>query len=119
MKRFALAAVLAAGAAGPALADHSHHGNGSSSAYQMGSGQLVVTVQCFRGPWREVIWDHPEAVFVDSLVNVGYDYPTAHAIAERVCRDYRLVDDLEGLRDEMYRILRDSPEWRQGLASRG
>ena len=31
----------------------------------------TVVVSCFRGPWRETIWDHPEPVFVDSLRAVG------------------------------------------------
>ena len=28
----------------------------------------VVTVSCFRGPLTVTAWDHPEAIFVDSLV---------------------------------------------------
>lgn len=69
----------------------------------------TVTVSCFRGPWEEVIWDRPNAVFVDSLVALGYDFPTAHAIAERVCRDEATVGDPEAAVAVMRRILAESP----------
>ena len=41
----------------------------------------VIHVSCYRGPWNDVIWDRPNSVFVDSLVAVGYDFSTAHAVA--------------------------------------
>ncbi len=69
----------------------------------------VVVVQCFRGPWREVIWDHPEAQFTESLVAVGYDYPSALSIANRICRDITLVDDDAALKAAMERIIAEAP----------
>lgn len=66
---------------------------------------VVVTVSCFRGPWQEVIWDRPQPIFIDSLMNAGYSLATAQAIAERACRDPSLVGDREGLKAEGYRLL--------------
>ncbi|NUH67202.1 hypothetical protein HTT03_18100 [Sulfitobacter sp. S0837] len=73
----------------------------------------VIHVSCYRGPWRDVIWDRPNSVFIDSLVAVGYDFPTAHAIAERVCRDDRLVGNPAGLKAHMERIFADAASHRK------
>ena len=76
-----------------------HHNHG---AYGQSGSRIVVS--CYRGPWKEVIWDRPNAVFVDSLASVGYDYPTAQAIATRICRDDALVGNPEALKATMRRI---------------
>ena len=98
----ALAVVLAV----PASADHVRHakGYGKAPANYSYSGGGTITVSCWRGPWEEVIWDRPNAVFIDSLVNVGYSYERASAIAHRVCRDQDLVGNPEGLKSTMRRI---------------
>lgn len=69
----------------------------------------TVVVSCYRGPWREVIWDRPEPLFIDSLVAAGYDYPTAHAMAERICRDQSLVGDREALRGTAQDVVNGTP----------
>lgn len=69
----------------------------------------VVTVSCFRGPWEEVIWDRPNAIFIDSLVALGYSYTEANGIGERVCRDEATVDNEAAARAVMMRILADNP----------
>jgi hypothetical protein len=69
----------------------------------------VVTVSCFRGPWRGVIWDRPEAIFTESLVAVGYDYTNAFAIANRICRDQGLVGNQAALKAAMEAIIADAP----------
>jgi len=104
MKKLLIGAIALAGLAAPALA-------GTAYAYKFKDHTIYVS--CFRGPWKEVIWDRPNAKFVDSLVTLGYDYPTSHAIAERVCRDEALVFNPEGLKSEMKRIYADSPEYRK------
>lgn len=106
MKKLMLSAAILMGLAAPAVAG----GFGKTYTYKFQTATIVVS--CFRGPWKEVIWDRPNSNFIDSLVNVGYDYPTAHAIAERVCRDDNLVGNKEGLKSEMIRIFRESPEYR-------
>lgn len=70
---------------------------------------IVVTVSCFRGPFSEVIWDRPNPVFIDSLVEAGYSFPEAHAIGERVCRDPSTVDHPEAAIEVMYRIIAENP----------
>ncbi|MGB3245585.1 MAG: hypothetical protein WBB25_13705 [Sulfitobacter sp.] len=70
------------------------------------TGQRIV-VSCYRGPWKDVIWDRPNTVFIESLVAVGYDYSTANAIGERVCRDSDLVDNPEGLKATMRQIWKE------------
>jgi hypothetical protein len=87
---------------------------GSAQALDALSGNYwttggTVVVSCYRGPWRDVIWDRPEGVFIESLVTVGYDYPSALAIATRVCRDRLLVGDLDGMKREMERIIAEAP----------
>lgn len=70
---------------------------------------VQVTVSCFRGPWQEVIWDRPNPVFIDSLVNVGYSFPEAHAIGERVCRDASTVDRPDRAVQVMHQIIAQNP----------
>ncbi|WP_323765592.1 hypothetical protein [Marinovum sp.] len=108
-KAIVLAAVVAALAA-PAIAGGKHH---KKHHAEYGPTGNRIVVSCFRGPWNEVIWDRPNAVFVDSLVSVGYEYPTAHAIAERVCRDKALVGNPEGLKATMLSIYRDRASHRK------
>ncbi len=69
----------------------------------------VVTVSCFRGPLTVTAWDHPESIFVDSLVAVGYDYPSAWSIGDRICKDSTLVGNPEGLKAAMEQIIADAP----------
>ncbi len=69
----------------------------------------TVVASCYRGPLHETLWDRPEGVFLDSLVGAGYDYLTAQAIADRICKDESLVDDPEVLRAALARIMAASP----------
>jgi hypothetical protein len=88
----------------PALAGNSQYEYRNYGSYGGGGG--VIVVSCYRGPWKEVIWDRPNAVFIDSLVDVGYDYSTAAAIGERICRDQNLVGNPGALRASMQNIVR-------------
>jgi hypothetical protein len=91
-------------AAAPVAADYHRHPGAAA--------QAVITVSCFRGPWEGVIWDRPNPIFIDSLVNAGYTFPEAHAIAERVCRDASGVGSPESMRAAMTNILASSPPGR-------
>jgi hypothetical protein len=111
MKFIILAAALTAFAV-PASAAHytkkHHHHEHTHGEHSHGQkAQKTIVVSCYRGPWEDVIWDHPNAVFIDSLVDVGYDIVKATAIAERVCRDENLVGDKAGLKAEMQRLYRE------------
>ena len=75
----------------------------------MATQTVIVTVSCFRGPWKEVIWDRPNPIFIDSLMNAGYSITTSQAIAERACRDPSLVYQPQELKTEGYRLLRLVP----------
>jgi len=101
MTRHLMIAALFATVAAPAIADDP---NSKGAAVSPGG----ITVSCYRGPWKAVIWDRPNAVFIESLVAVGYDYANANAIGETVCRDAALVDNPEGLRTTMRRIYAES-----------
>lgn len=46
---------------------------------------------------------------MDSLVNFGYTFPEAHAIAESVCRDPGAVNNPEVARTTMLRIIAENP----------
>lgn len=106
MKKMLMSALFLAGLASSATAGD------WTRAYQFQPTSHVIIVSCFRGPWKQVIWDHPNAKFIDSLVGVGYDYPTSESIANRICRDQDLVFNPEGLKSEMKRIYRTSPAYR-------
>ena len=80
-----------------------------SAAAEAGFAPGTVVASCYRGPLHETLWDRPEGVFLDSLVGAGYDYLTAQAIADRICKDESLVDDPEVLRAALARILAASP----------
>ncbi len=63
-----------------------------------------VVIDCFRGPWqKDVIWDHPNAQFVDTLMANGYSIGTATDIANHICRDETLarIDDPDERAEEM------------------
>lgn len=97
----ALGGALLLASAAPAIATGYH--------YPTVVNTVQVTVSCFRGPWTEVIWDRPNPVFIDSLVNVGYTFPEAHAIGERVCRDASTVDRPDRAVQVMHQIIAQNP----------
>lgn len=72
------------------------------------SNQIVAS--CFRGPWKEVIWDRPNAEFIDSLMDAGYSINTATAIAERICKDENLVNQPNQMIQEVQRLLKIIPK---------
>jgi hypothetical protein len=90
---------------------------GSASATEIQPG--VVTVSCWHGPWQAVIWDRPNPVFVESLIAVGYDYPNAYAIAQRICRDPEGVGRPDYLKAEMEKVLGEAPMWKKPRAAYG
>lgn len=102
MKRVILAAALLVGTACQV----------SAEGYKLVADGNTLIVSCFRGPWKDVIWDRPNSNFIDSLIDFGYDYPNAHAIAERICRDDHLVGNKPAMKAEMIRIYYESPEIR-------
>ena len=105
MKTAFFATVIAAALAAPLVT--------ATAAVAGSKGAVVVkptiVVSCFRGPWHDVIWDRPNAKFIDSLVEAGYDFPTAHAIGERLCRDDAIVGKHEDMRTQMYKTMEQSP----------
>ncbi|WP_375262047.1 hypothetical protein [Palleronia sp.] len=103
MIRLAAAALVASGLAAPAVAGAGTHG------YVPTQYAPRVVVSCFRGPWQQIIWDHPNAVFVDSLVGIGYSFERASAIANRVCKDGSLVNNADGLKATTEAIIANSP----------
>ena len=111
MMKKAIAIAVMAALAGPAMAGGKKHKDYNYGAYGPTGHQIVVS--CYRGPWREVIWDRPNAVFVDTLVSVGYDYSTASAIATRVCRDQSLVGNPGAMGATMRQIWRDPASHRR------
>lgn len=69
----------------------------------------TIHIDCFRGPWRETIWDHPQGSFVDDLVKFGYDYGDANGIANEICKRVELVGDEEGLRRALLQAIANDP----------
>lgn len=109
MKKTLIVALALAGLAAPALAGGYKDGERDGGQRTVSSTGTVV-VSCFRGPLSAVIWDHPNSKFIDTLVTAGYDFDTATAIAERICRDQSLVGHPERLRAEAVRVLQNAPE---------
>jgi hypothetical protein len=71
--------------------------------------RATIQIACFRGPWREIIWDRAEVAFTEDLVAYGYSYAEADAIGTRVCRDPRGVDTPQALTDILRDVLRTQP----------
>lgn len=69
-----------------------------------------INVSCYRGAFRNVVaWDRPNAVFVNDLVQLGYSYPDAHAIGERVCRDERGIGNAEHKISTLRQLMAETP----------
>lgn len=73
------------------------------------TAQNPIVISCYRGPWKEVIWDRANVVFVESLVSAGYDVITAQGIAESICRDPQLVDHPEEMKDALRTVMKKYP----------
>jgi hypothetical protein len=69
----------------------------------------TIMVSCYRGPWQDVIWDRPNTVFIDSLVNAGYTIATAEAVGQRICRDPNGVGSSDRLLAIATQVLNESP----------
>ncbi len=68
-----------------------------------------VVVSCYRGPWKSVIVDRPNDVFVESLMEYGYTEVEATGIGNVICRDEDLVDDEAALAAAMQDLLVSTP----------
>lgn len=79
----------------------------AATATQAISDSFVIS--CYRGPTKNVIWDRPNPVFIDSLKAAGYAPLEAIQIANSVCSDPELVGDLEGLKAAVMEIMELSP----------
>ncbi|WP_371154761.1 hypothetical protein [Jannaschia sp. 2305UL9-9] len=89
----------------PTAKAHHHHARVQAEGVQ-------ITVSCARFSLRGVIWDKPQAVFIDDLVRVGYTFERATAIGMRICRDEALVGNTAAMGATMRNILRTSPPGR-------
>ncbi|WP_417809224.1 hypothetical protein [Thioclava sp.] len=69
----------------------------------------VIHIDCFRGPWRETIWDQPQGSFVDDLVKYGYDYGDANGLATEICKKESLVGNPDAMRAELLRAIAADP----------
>ncbi|TFL17316.1 hypothetical protein [Jannaschia formosa] len=87
-------------AAMPAIADGNRHVRMTDTR---------ITVSCARFALPGVIWDKPQAVFIDDLVAAGYTQERAYAIGMRVCRDEALVGNTTAMGATMRNILRTTP----------
>ena len=72
-----------------------------------------IKVDCYRGPWEDVIWDRPERPFIESLMAAGYDLVAAEAIGEWVCRDPAGVNDPAALVAIARRVIAENPPKRR------
>jgi hypothetical protein len=116
MKPIAIAIILAgtlgAGAASAGSACYTGPSGRVHAANKTSCGPVIkqtIHIDCFRGPWRETIWDHPQGSFVDDLVKYGYDYGDANGLATEICKKESLVGDPDGLRAELLRAIAADP----------
>ena len=68
-----------------------------------------VVIDCFRGPWKEVIWDHPKVQFIETLMENGYSLATAMDIANYICRDETIVGKSEEMKAKLIELMREVP----------
>jgi hypothetical protein len=100
MHKILLTLPLAAALAAPVTA--------SELPTRPGSNPEAITVSCYRGPLTDVIWDRPNAIFVDSLMRRGYSIEQAEAIGNRVCRDEYGVNDPDHMIATLTRLLAET-----------
>lgn len=74
-----------------------------------GSAPNQITISCYRGPSTAVIWDRPNAVFIDDLVRYGYNYADAQAIADTICRDEYGVGHQGYMTQQLYQLMAKTP----------
>ncbi|WP_163025998.1 hypothetical protein [Chachezhania antarctica] len=77
------------------------------------TGGHPIIIDCYRGPWRQTIWDKPQGTFINDLVLNGYDFANATALATDICRDERLVGDPEGLKAALLESMKEVPPTRK------
>jgi len=119
MKTTLLAAALATGLTGVATVPSFAHDTGVPHAHghvntrpHSHAGRTTmrdVRILCYRGPLAVTAWDHPEAVFVQDLINIGYDSTEAWAIGERVCKDSTGVNNRAALRQSLINAIASDP----------
>ena len=102
------ASILMAGLA-TAAATFTSAANAQQLPTRPGTDAPAITISCFRGPWQDVIWDKPNAVFLEGLVRIGYSQEAAYAIGRRVCRDEYGIDNPDYLTATLRRILANEP----------
>lgn len=71
--------------------------------------QETIVISCYRGPWKEVIWDRPNGVFIDSLRANGYNLETAQNIAHYICRNEELVFEPKKAKAALKEIMAETP----------
>ncbi len=106
MKKILLVAAMIAAVATTASAHDRKHKH-AYGTYTISN--VTIVVSCYRGPWKEVIWDRPNPVFYDSLVGAGYSPATANALGTRICRDQNLVGNLQNMIAEVQQVIRQAP----------
>lgn len=67
-----------------------------------------ITISCFRGPTKHVVWDRPNAVFLDDLRQLGYSRGQAKTIGDRVCRDEYGVENHDHMRAVLKEVMADT-----------
>lgn len=106
-----LAGTLTAGAAAAHDLSYAHsHVMGTKHAHP--NAPVVskpIHIDCYRGPWKETIWDHPQGAFIDDLVSFGYDFANAQAIATTLCKDESLVDNPDGIKAALLSMIAENP----------
>ncbi|MEO0860242.1 MAG: hypothetical protein AAFY65_06505 [Pseudomonadota bacterium] len=91
---------------------HGHHHHPHAHGV-VTTAPVSITVSCARYVSRQVIWDRPMPVFLDSLMAAGYSPERAESIGNRVCRDERYVGDVEAAGQAMRNILATNPPARR------
>ena len=81
-------------------------GVASAHSHRQAVQPVTIQIACFRGPWREIIWDRAEVSFTDDLVAAGYSLTQAEAIGTRICRDPQGVENPQYLVGVLQGILR-------------
>ena len=115
----ALAAVLMTGqTTAPAFAHDVRggaphaHGHVNTRPHTHPNARVIyqqIRIKCFRGPLAVTAWDHPEAIFVDDLVAIGYDNTEAWAIGNRVCKDSAAYGSADRLRASLQQAIAQDP----------
>lgn len=103
MKRTTLTAICLMALSAPAVAHEStEHQKNVTQSHR-------IELSCYRGPFKDVIWDRAYPNFVASLESYGYPRYQAQLMADSICRDPSFIDNPDAMKTSVIEMIKQTP----------